>query len=1310
MSRIDASSTAIGGFIQLYKYEPFSNSFSLNSNAPSGDTLSFAGSSPELISFLTNPTARDVSFSSVNGPNTSYSANLELILRDLSGTLVMETLSNAVRIGAGRFLTPPTGTSYAFYKNEPLSVTFPAGLSFVGSIPIAQPIPSRTLPIGISWQSNSPTTYSLVGTPTIQSPNANYNMLGQGTSGRTISTNVNLAVNPERMLVDVEGSTDVSGLTIGTPMAPVLVSIRAPSYSPSSTLKFRYTYTALPSGFSFTDSNGLPFSSGSVTLDASSSIRLNGTLTSNAVRSFGGVPFTTTLTATRTFSPFLTSNVTFTFTPAELVLFDVPNVSSNFYVGIPLTASAFSNSFKARTLFPVVDSSIVSIFSPDLLSDLSLTFLSNLQRADLVGTPTSVGSGTFTVRAINGSAVGADISVPYSVVTDTLSFDFNVTPTTDVCYSFIISRDLSNSKTGYYTGSRTFRATAASGCNVTMTATPLSGTGLALTSVGANTYQLTGVPTTVTPLTTLTVTANAAATGATANTTISFSIVPDVFTFNDVSLTFVQNIAMTPKLFTATTLSERPVVQFSSANLPTGLTLTNGGVLSGTLLTNNTSGSFTVTASTGFASGSKVYSYTSTPDSVLLFTESNAYTYNAGASVTIPVIGVAYSGTTVSNYQFSNFNPTLGLSIGSTTGIIGGTLTDGVPPNELLPISSNFKVKAFAGTLDASLGATLATTNPIVNRWLMLRGKDPDQMDSETFSNAVAVLSADSTLTQWSSNNVNIQIEGSNLALLPGLIPTDFVQKSTDIDNNVRIATIVPRNRGVQSDSAQYLRGTSNGNVFPLETTSAIAAGSSLAHKPGTSTWWMAGVRRARDIEIAVYNRNITLVKSTDDGVTWSDAVDISSGGYPVYTRDWFYGVYSGEFSSYYGTLGTTVQYKDGVLLVGGANYLASAVDDATVYTALRSTDEGSTWSLCTGLSDSAVELATFNTDGSRWIATGSQRYSSVDFGSTYATDATTMWYSDDSGSTWASVNGGFNFIGYDVVYGSNTWVATGLDVSGGSDYIPHVRMSTNGSDWIEIDQLNNELYSNRSPNNKMYPPIDVGPILFDGSWNVFVFRTFDGTLRTPYVYTHGPSNLNDGNWTVSPVSQGIATYELSNPIPYVRLLPRSYMRTGSPTTTTFSFPLTTAGGPTITAPTTRSFLFYQYMPITPIVFSATGTGTVYFFVDSNALPQGLSWDPLTRTLSGHSSRLGDRTFTVYAKDDIAITPITIQTTTVIPRIIRQQDGAGAYTSLVRQYTLVNAAQNARDNRVFPTQERNLGAFAAPPAPDSVTPSNCECK
>lgn len=1310
MSRIDASTTAIGGLFQLYKYEPFANSFSLTSNAPSGDTLVFTGSSPELFQFLTNPTTRDISFSSANGPSTSYSTDLDLIVTDLSGTLVMETLCNKVRISPGRFLSPPSGTSYVFYKNEPLSVTYPAGVSFVGSIPIQQPVPAPSLPIGLSWQSNSPTTYSLVGTPTIQTASSNYNIIGSGTGGRIITTRATIAVNLERMLVDVSGSTNVTGLTIGTPMTERLVSVRVPPYSPSSTLKVRYTWTALPSGFSFVDANGNPALLGYVTTDASSSIRLTGTLTSNVVRSFSNTPYTITLTPTRTISPFLTSNVQFTLTPAELVLFDVPTVSPFLYTGVPVTASASSNRFRARTQFATIDSSIVSIASPDLRSDLSLAFFSNLQYADLVGTPTFTGSASYTIRATNAFGVSADISVPIAVANDSIAFDYSVTPTTDVCASFILSRDIANAKAGYYTAPLRFRAVAGSGCNVTMSTSSLLGTGLSLTSNAPGLYTLTGVPGTVTPLQTLTVTATAAATLATADTSMSFEIGPDAFTFSSPTLAFVENVAITPVQFTAQTLSERPIVQFSSTDLPTGLSLTTSGLLSGTPLV-DASGSFTVSASTGFTSGSQSYSYSLTPDSVLLFTEQSNYTYNPGDPVSIPVVGVSYSGTTVSNYQFSNFNPTLGLSIGSTTGLIAGTLTSGLPPDDLLPISSNFDVTAVAGILDASLGATISTENAFVNRWHTIRNRAPPSGGSNY---TVEVLAADVCLSSWSSNRIQIQVDaGSSNTLESTYQATAFLQKNTTVDENIRMATLVPLDRSVVYENAAYLRASSNQVLYTLQTASnSLAGGSSLVHLDGTSTWWMAGVRflPAGGEQLSnEYAKFVSVAKSTDDGLTWSTPIDASSDTYPVYTRDWYYGVYSGEFSSYYTTLGTALAYKDGVLLVGGTNYLASAQFDETVYTALRSTDDGATWSTCTGLSDVAVELATFNTEGPVWIAAGSGLYSSADFGNDYTTSTTTLWYSDTSGSSWTPVvTGGFDFIGYNVAYGSNTWIASGTK-SDTAFYWPQLQVSTDGSNWSEITQVNTELLSNAE--SRKAPMIGVSQIFFDGSWSILTFlrETVDFvTAYVPYLFTHGPSNLTDTNWVKTAVTLPSTTYDSRDD--YVGLLDRAFVRTGTPTRTTFSFPQVTTGGPVVTAPTARSFLFYQYMPITPIVFSATGTGQVYFFLDSNTLPQGLTWNPLTQTISGQSARLGDVAFTVYARDDIAITPITIQTTTIIPRIIRQQDGAGAYTSLVRQYTVVAAAQNARDNRVFPTQERMLGEFAAPPAPDSVTPSNCECK
>jgi hypothetical protein len=88
--------------------------------------------------------------------------------------------------------------------------------------------------------------------------------------------------------------------------------------------------------------------------------------------------------------------------------------------------------------------------------------------------------------------------------------------------------------------------------------------------------------------------------------------------------------------------------------------------------------------------------------------------------------------------------------------------------------------------------------------------------------------------------------------------------------------------------------------------------------------------------------------------------------------------------------------------------------------------------------------------------------------------------------------------------------------------------------------------------------------------------------------------------------------------------------------------------------------------------------------------------------------RTGTQSFTVYAKNS-GITAFTVTLIVEVPRVIRKQTSAGAYTSLVRQYTEVNAAQNARDTRALPSESRTLGEFASPYPPSVVTPSNCPC-
>jgi hypothetical protein len=128
----------------------------------------------------------------------------------------------------------------------------------------------------------------------------------------------------------------------------------------------------------------------------------------------------------------------------------------------------------------------------------------------------------------------------------------------------------------------------------------------------------------------------------------------------------------------------------------------------------------------------------------------------------------------------------------------------------------------------------------------------------------------------------------------------------------------------------------------------------------------------------------------------------------------------------------------------------------------------------------------------------------------------------------------------------------------------------------------------------------------------------------------------------------------------------------------------------------------YQYIPVSiPLV--ATGTGQIYFFIVADDLPAGLTFNPITNTISGKPALAGNFTTRIYIKDSNGVTEINLYFTVNVPRVIRQQDGAGAYTYLLRQYTEVLAAQNARDNRVLPNQERALGEFMSPEAPNVIT-------
>jgi hypothetical protein len=440
---------------------------------------------------------------------------------------------------------------------------------------------------------------------------------------------------------------------------------------------------------------------------------------------------------------------------------------------------------------------------------------------------------------------------------------------------------------------------------------------------------------------------------------------------------------------------------------------------------------------------------------------------------------------------------------------------------------------------------------------------------------------------------------------------------------------------------------------------------SAVVNKPGTSTWWIAGT-------LSNVSRDVYVFKSTDDGLTWDSGTLVSG----VQDRSSNATPGAGVYDAYlYG--GLDLAYRDGVLLLGGLQIA-------------RSTDDGATWSI---RPSSLVEVARFSLDqGTVWLAVGSSLYPSRT-DNTYSADATTVVYSLDQGLTWSAAPTGFTMNAYEVLYGNGVWLATGLEWSG-SSFLGRVAVSLDGLTWATLSAIPDVDYGASSLG--AYPPGSMGAIGYDGTtWTVI--RTPDDGTAT--LYSHPNNTPIDSGWTTTTVTGEFSGIDAGSR--FASYVTQTVDPGADVTIITFPTPTT---GPVFVSPAQTTYSVWQYMPLPPITFSAPGA-TAYFV---SALPVGLTWNSLTQTITGACMRLGTQTFTVYAKNS-GITAITITLLVNVPRVIRKQTSAGAYTALVRDYTEVNAAINARDTRVNPTEEAALGSFAAPYAPDVVTPSNCPC-
>ena len=1252
--------------LATYVYEPFSYTIS----NPGSYTITISNSSGIPPGYLVN-NGTEVIFSTSS--NAMGVGTESFTLTASQGGTVVATSSNTVNVNAGRFLdaeapggAPYDGRIFTFYKNEPITP-----LPLVAPFAISTPTSVPTLPPGLTYTSNASNTFSITGTPLATVPQSNYLIIGRATGsnlGKIItSKNVGISVSNERVLMNLTGSSIVSPMTVDSAISPRTITAQFPPYPSGGTL--RYTWTGLPDGISVVDSSGNNQPSPFTPSDSNYTLTIQGAPSinaANAYRNAGISSNTVTFIGTRTNPlPVISNTLPITFRFGETVLFD-PITVPTLYSGVAVPSGSIS--FRAATYFST-GSLISNIFSPDLRSDLSLTFVPGVNaRADLSGIPLVNGSANYTIRAINSNGTSRDLSVPITVASDTVTFDPPTPSSIDTCFNFVLSRPISLSLSGYYTSNIQFRASAASGNPITFSTSSFTGTGLSLSNIDSNTVQLVGTPESVRALSTATITASAVGTPATATTSFKFAILNDDISFSQPSatqLSFIQNRAITPIQLTATTLSERQVISFTSANLPSGLSISTTGLISGTPAV-DTSGSFTVTGSTGYMSENQVYSYDLTPDSIILIERPQpSYALTLGGPIpAAKVSGLSYSGIAVTNFLFDSFPVTYGLTIDSSTGVFGGTFTTSLPPDDVLPSNVNFSVQGSAGTLTANLPVEINTSNAPQYRWFILK----DNIIANTAS----------TLNNWS---IVFQSQGE---LSPSLLPfssyTDYSIRTIDVNTRSIL--------GVTNTTAvTYSPDGSNFTDFflpiteyppqedPPIPTAFYEIGPSAIVRSGSNVYGVGYNTAEGDLNLAT-----GFWTSQDDGQTWTSNFPLLASGEAGLT------LYPGAFIK-----GNLITYKNGVFLIGAP----TGIDTIQPPTA-RSSDGGITWAAVP--SGMKVSVMSISTDASRWIMAGSDDYiSGGDGWRDPPGDSRTLRYSDDDGETWTLVTSGdFNLIAEHVIYGNSIWIAGGYHYDSGSGNTYYaLRYSSDGLVWSSFS-LPGTQYPSSSGTQRDY----LDAILYDGtSYIVFTTRDDDGSI-IPRAFTHAAdgSSLSSG-WTLVTMTTLLALGNASSRA--TRPKGRFLVATLPPEPILF-FPDQTGSGPIVTSPTNTSILLYQYAPMSPITFTATGTGRIYFFVQDVELPRGLSFNSVTNTLSGTPMLIGEYSMTIYVKDDIGVTLLTLGIRVIIPTVTRQQTSAGAWTSLIRQYTIVNAAQNSVNGKTLPATEPPLGEFMRPYPPDSV--------
>jgi hypothetical protein len=1180
-----------GSTLNLYAYEPFD--FEL-----SAGTYSFTGTSPELISAIFG-----LHFQLTNGFKSSSSTTLVFIATESGGS----SISVYVKINPGRFVLDGI-SPFVYYKNEAI-----VDLTLTSSVNLsAPPVSTRALPPGLTISTIDAKTYKITGTPSVTVANNNY--LIYGSSGSKIfTTTIAIQVLGERLKIS-PSSASVSEMVVGSAITPVVITTTLPT-------------TGVTTGFSYTLSGSLPDGiSMAISGTYSTIATISGTPTTTAAKN-GNVSLTLTASQVRGAGNTITTSIPISLTFGETVLFD-DIASMDVYANVPI----FPRTFRAATYFLNTGATISSMVMPSVPTGLSF----NTGTYTLSGTPTYPQSTTdYNITATNSNGKTAVLPYPINIREDVI----DVVPSFLNLLSCIVSKQIEAVQ---------FVATSGSGSAVTFSYAPegiLAEYGLNLSASGL----LTGIPNQV--VSTQVISIYAINQYTTTEVLFTLNIGADTFTFPDQYLTFIQNIPITPFSFTATASSGHPIQSYSSSGLPSGLRMSTTGYLSGTPL-NSTSGTLTITASTGYTSDSRTYSYSVLGDMLLFYVpngdrtlltpgDDGAYTitypYSLTAGSNIPEIQVkclSFSGTGASNYQFSNYTTTYGINV-SSAGLMSGLLTDSLPPSEILLPSTRGYVKAYANDLSGDAGFLLNNGNSLIYKNFVVA-------DNKVFS----IVKPD-TITDWG------------------------IQTLTTTTNNITNFKI----RYTNQDTYRIILSTNENSIVLFDSIfNMFQLYDSLPQKvyetiyDSNDVWYSIGVAS-----------RLQTCKSTDNGRSWSTIGAINPNS-PRGRTDG----------------GATISKFGGNIFVGGNGSDGSPI----AYTS----NEGDTWNYSTGISATYGEIQCFCFDNpSLLLAGGSETAVSTDL-MPVTFHNNTIFYSTD-GSNWSSATTptDMNFICTSIRYFSNQWIANGKNYDG-VDIKNSIVYSGDGSNWTTAYNLTTDILGK--------PWIDGSNIYIVaqdiGSYKVKRANfPFSGLVSWANVST----SLTDitGTVTNSVGSYWIRPYGtfFDTTLAFDGFIVSEKFKFMAPTQTVFNIYQYVPITPISVAIGMRTDVELPLVQAFP--------PDAYIFVDLDTIPTGLTYNQLTCILSGTPIEAGNFSITFYAQNSATASTfykaiLTLSLVVSYPLVVKKLDGAGAVTSLVRQQAMANGSERARDANVFPDRGYILGAFSAPLGVDvttTVIPTSC---